>query len=399
MSGGWYHETMTIATDRLHDLIAQELPDLVAIRHDLHAHPELGYQETRTSGVAHRAGLAGGTGVLGHLPGRGEKAIGLRADMDALPTQELADRDYRSRHDGVMHACGHDGHTTILIGAARVLARLAQAEGGLPRPVTFVFQPAEEGGAGAQKMIDSGCLDGSVLGPPVEHMFGLHGWPRVPLGIVGTKPGPMLAAADAFDITVRGTGCHAAWPEVGRDPVVASAAVVTALQTICSRSVSPLDSIVVSVTQVHGGTAYNIIPEEVVLGGTVRTLRPETRDLAERRLAEVAEAVAAAHGCRAEADFRRGYPATVNDPGAVEIFNGVATEALGSERVVDIPEPFMGGEDFSFYGHAVPSCFFVLGLVPEGGSIAQLHQPTFDFNDDAIATGVEMFCRLALREN
>jgi amidohydrolase len=398
---------MTTTTDRLHDLIAQELPDLVRIRHDLHAHPELGYQENRTSaivreqlaaaGVALEGGLAGGTGVLGHLPGRAERAIGLRADMDALPIQEVANHEYRSQHDGVMHACGHDGHTTILIGAARVLSRISR-DGGLPRPVTFVFQPAEEGGAGAQKMVEAGCLDGSVLGPPVEHMFGLHGWPRVPLGIVGTRPGPMMAAADAFDITVRGTACHAAWPHVGRDPVVAAAAVISALQTICSRNVGALESVVVSVTQVHAGTTYNIIPGDVELGGTVRTLKAEIRELAEQRLAEVAESVAAAHGCRAEVDYRRGYPATVNDPGAVAIFNEVATEALGEERVVEVEEPVMGGEDFTFYGKVVPACFFVLGLVPEGGSIAQLHQPMFDFNDDAISTGVEMFCRLALRE-
>ncbi|MHC4127633.1 MAG: M20 metallopeptidase family protein [Planctomycetota bacterium] len=397
---------MTVTTEQLRELIRAELPELTAIRHDLHAHPELGFQEKRTSGVVQRelagadialkGGLAGGTGVVGHLPGQAAKAAGLRADMDALPIQETADRDYRSQHDGVMHACGHDGHTTILIGAARVLARIAR-DGGLPRPVTFVFQPAEEGGAGGQKMVEAGCLDGSVLGPPVEHMFGLHGWPSVPLGVVGTRPGPITAAADAFDITVRGTACHAAWPDVGRDPVVAAAAVVMALQTICSRNVSPLESVVVSVTQAHGGTTYNIIPGEVALGGTVRTLKAEVRDLAERRIAEVAEAVARAHGCRAEVDCRRGYPPTVNDAGAVAIFNDVAAKALGDDRVVEMPDPVMGGEDFAFYGQVVPACFFVLGLVPAGGSMAELHQPAFDFNDDAIATGVELFCRLALR--
>jgi amidohydrolase len=228
-------------------------------------------------------------------------------------------------------------------------------------------------------------------------MFGLHGWPRVPLGNVGTRPGPMMAAADAFNITVRGTACHAAWPQVGQDPVVAAAAMVTSLQTICSRNVGALDSVVVSVTQVHGGTTYNIIPADVDLGGTVRTLKAEVRDLAEKRLAEVAEAVAAAHGCRAEVDYRRGYPTTVNDPQAAAIFNEVAAEALGDHRVIEVEQPVMGGEDFTFYGKVVPACFFVLGLIPDGGSIAELHQPTFDFNDDAIATGVEMFCRLALR--
>jgi hippurate hydrolase len=180
--------------------------------------------------------------------------------------------------------------------------------------------------------------------------------------------------------------------------VVAASAVVTSLQTICSRNVGALESVVVSVTQVHGGTTYNIIPAQVELGGTVRTLSPEIRDLAQNRLAEVAEAVAAAHGCRAEVGYRRGYPVTVNDAGAVALFNDVAVAALGDDRVVEMPEPVMGGEDCAFYGQVVPACFFVLGLIPQGGSIADLHQPTFDFNDDAIATGVELFCRLALRE-
>ena len=403
---------MTISTEKLRTLIQEQLPGLVDVRHDLHAHPELGYGETRTSGVVQRelersgvpfqAGLAGGTGVLGHLGGGtdgNDKAIGLRADMDALPIQEANDIDYRSTHDGVMHACGHDGHTTILLGAARVLARVAEATGGLPRPVTFLFQPAEESGAGAERMIQDGALDGSVIGPPVEQMFGLHGWPRVPLGCVGSKPGPMMAAADAFDITITGEACHAAWPHVGRDPIVAAAATVGALQSITSRNVSALDSIVVSVTQFHAGTAYNIIPGSADLAGTVRTLVAETQDLAENRLGQIATAVAEAYGCRAEIDFRRGYPPTNNEPAMVEVFRKVAADALGPQQVIDLAEPVMGGEDFSYYTHVVPSCFFVLGLVPKGAkAVPQLHQPTFDFNDDAIATGVEMFCRLALRE-
>jgi amidohydrolase len=288
---------------------------------------------------------------------------------------------------------------TILLGAARVLARLA-AEEGLPRPVTFLFQPAEEGGAGAARMIADGCLDGSRLGPPIDHIFGLHGWPRVPLGVVGTRPGVMLAAADPWDLVLRGQGCHAAFPHVGRDPIVAASAFVNAAQTICSRNVSPLDSIVVSVTRIHAGTAYNVIPGAATLAGTVRTLRPETRVLAERRLGEIARGIAAAYGCTAEYEYRQGYPPTANDPELCEIFNGVAKRAFGAERVIELPEPVMGGEDFAFYGQRIPACFFVLGLVPAGrepADVPQLHQPTFDFNDDAIAAGVEMFVRLALR--
>ncbi len=402
-----------IKTDDLRDRIREQLADLIAIRRDLHAHPELAYQETRTSEVVKRelaragieftAGLAGGTGVLAHLAGGGgskkDCTIGLRADMDALPIQEENEVGYRSQNDGVMHACGHDGHTTILLGAARVLASISQSRGGLPRPVTLLFQPAEEGGAGAEKMVADGCLDGSILGPPIGRMFALHGWPREPLGMVGTRPGPMMAAADAFDLVIRGVACHAAWPHVGRDCVVAAAAVVTALQTISSRNVPPLESVVVSVTRIQAGTTYNILPSEARLAGTLRTLEPQIRRLAEQRLGEIAKGVAEAYGCRAELDFQKGYPPTVNHPEAVEIFRAVATQALGPDRVIDVEQPVMGGEDFAFYGQVVPSCFFILGLVPEGGSgMAELHQPTFDFNDDAIATGVEMFCRLALRE-
>ena len=397
-------------TEHLRGLINQELPDLITIRHDLHAHPELGYQEKRTSGliqrqleeagVEFRAGLAGGTGILAHIPGGSGPGIGLRADMDALPIQETSDLEYRSTNEGVMHACGHDGHTTILIGAVRVLAEIARSGGGLPRPVSFVFQPAEEGGAGGQRMVQDGCLDGSVLGPAVEHMFGLHGWPRVPLGTVATRPGPMMAAADAFDIAIEGEACHAAWPHVGTDPIVAAASMIGALQTIASRNVEPLESVVVSVTQVHAGTAYNIIPGEARLAGTVRTLTPEVRQLARRRLGEIAEGVARAHGCRAIVDYQQGYPPTVNHPEAVEIFRNVAGEAFGPGRVLELEQPVMGGEDFAFYGQVVPACFFALGLVPDGAAIpAELHQPTFNFNDDAIATGVEIFCRLALRES
>ena len=400
---------MSTTMERLRELIRDELDDLVAIRHDLHAHPELAYLERRTSdvvrreltnaGVDHKGRLAGGTGVLGHIgtAERGQTAIGLRADMDALPIQELNDFAHRSTIDGVMHACGHDGHTTILLGAARVLSRMAREEG-LPRPVTFVFQPAEEGGAGAVKMIADGCLNGSVLGAPIAEMFGLHGWPRMPLGVVGTRPGPMLAAADSFDLTIKGQACHAAWPHVGRDPIVAAAAVVTAFQTIVSRNVSAHDPIVISATQVRAGTAYNIIPDEAFIGGTVRTLSPDVQRTAERRMREIAEGIAKAHGCEARFDFQKGYPPTVNDPQAVEVFREVAAESIGQDHVVHFDNPIMGGEDFAFYGQVVPACFFALGLIPKADpSMPELHQPKFDFNDDAIPLGVELFCRLALR--
>jgi amidohydrolase len=399
-----------ISTDRLRTLIDAELEALVAIRRDLHAHPELGYEEHRTSGVirreleaagiAHVGDLAGGTGVLGHLPGAGERAIGLRADIDALPITERTGLPYASTHEGRMHACGHDGHTTILLGAARVLARLA-AEGGLPRPVTFCFQPAEEGGAGGERMVAEGCLDGTVIGPPVEAMFGLHGWPLMALGEAGSRPGPLLAAADMFSATITGVGGHAAAPHLTRDPVVAAAATVQALQQIASRHADPCDSVVVSVTQIHGGTAHNIIPGAVKIGGTVRTVTEATRTMARERLHAIIRAVSEAHGTTAEITWRDGYPVTHNDPGAFATAMDALGATLGAEHVFDLPHPTMGGEDFSYYGQRVPAAFVFLGLRPAGVAAEdapQLHQDSFDFNDEAIAHGVDWFCRLALRE-
>ncbi|MCP3904181.1 MAG: amidohydrolase [Planctomycetes bacterium] len=391
---------------RLRALIEEELEALVALRRDLHRHPELGYEETRTNavvrdelercGIEFAGDLAGGTGILGHLPGAGDAAIALRADMDALPITEETGLEYASTRPGLMHACGHDGHVTMLVGAARVLAAIAK-ERELPRPVSLVFQPAEEGGAGGRRMVEDGCLDGSVIGPPIASMYGLHGWPGLALGNVGTRVGPLLAAADMFEITVRGTGAHAAFPHFAHDPIVAASAIVTAFQTIASRNVDPLDPIVVSTTVIRGGSAHNIIPEEVRLEGTVRTLGGDTQRMAMDRLGALAEHTAQAHGCTADVDYILGYPVTENHADAVGTFNRVATGALGGDRIVDVPRPFMGGEDFAFYCHQVPACFFLLGLLPPGvASMPQLHQPTFDFNDEALATGVELFCRLAL---
>ncbi len=396
----------TCTSERLRALIADELPRLVALRHDLHMHPEIGYEEHRTAGVvvreladagvSHVAGLAGGTGVLGHLAGRAPRAVALRADMDALPIVERSGRAYASRTPGRMHACGHDGHTAILLGTARVLARLA-AQNPLPHPVTFLFQPAEEGGAGAKRMVADGALDGTRLGPPVQMAFGLHGWPDLPIGTVATRRGAMMAASDRFEIHISGRGAHAAWPHRSADPILCASALVLSLQSVVSRNVNPLESAVVSITILEAGSAFNVIPDQAALRGTLRSLSEETRCLLEERVAAIAAGIAAAHGCTARCDFQRGYPVTVNHDDAVERFERTARAALGDACVARLAAPVMGGEDFAYYGERVPACFWALGIAPAGGTSPQLHAPDFDFNDDAIATGVELMCELALR--
>ena len=394
------------SVERIRSLVAEELPRLVALRRDLHRHPEVGYEEVRTAGVivrelaeagvAHVGGLAGGTGVLAHVPGPGDRAVALRADIDALPILESSGRPYASATPGRMHACGHDGHTAIMVGTARVLARLASHRP-LPRPVTLVFQPAEEGGAGGRRMVEDGALDGSRLGCPVAEIHALHGWPELELGHVATRDGAMMAASDRFEIAIDGAGAHAAWPHRSADPIVCAAAMVTALQSVVSRNVPPLEAAVVSVTVIEAGSAFNVIPNRAVLKGTLRSLSEETRCLVERRVERIAHGIAEAHGCRANCDLQRGYPVTVNHPAAVSRFRSVAREALGEARVHHMAAPVMGGEDFAFYGAHVPSCYWTLGLAPGGAPYPPLHAPDFDFNDDAIATGVELMCCLAVR--
>ena len=383
------------------------LPKLIEIRHDIHAHPELGYQETRTASVIRSfleereiefaGNLAGGTGTLAHINGESKNAVGLRADIDALPINEENNFDYSSTHEGCMHACGHDGHTTMLLGTAAILADLAK-EAPLPNNVSMLFQPAEEGGGGGKKMVEDGCLDGSVIGPPIAMMFGQHGWSELPLGHVATRVGPMLAADIGINVTIRGKGGHAAFPHTCIDPIVCSAQVVSSLQQLVSRHTDPLDALVCSITQFHSGTTHNIIPDEVKLNGTMRYLQKETGEMAARRFKEIVEGVAAAHGCEADVDLKFGYPVTKNHKDAVSTFFDIANRTIGGSRISDFDKPVMGGEDFSYYCEVVPSCFFALGLLPEGQEqMPNLHSPHFDFNDDAIATGVEMFCELALK--
>lgn len=396
--------------DNVKALIGAELASLIAIRHDLHAHPELNFQEKRTSelvqrelakltasGLTFKAGLAKGTGVLAYLPptdkaAEGKPSIGLRADMDALPIAENTGKTYASTTPGVMHACGHDGHVAMLLGAARVLSRCVRR----PRGVHFVFQPAEESGAGGNEMCKDGVLDGAVLGPKVERMYGLHGWPTLALNVVGSRPGPLLAATDDVIVTITGEQSHAAYPHYAKDPILCVAQCLISLQQLVARNSSPFDNIVCSMTMIKGGTANNVIPRDAQFQGTIRTLTPEARTLARKRFFEIVNGIASAHECKAHIEWHEGYPVTFNDHALTEKWFATATKTLGEKRVHRIPEPTMGGEDFSYYAQKVPSVFFTLGLQrPDDRNPATLHQPEFDFNDDALATGVEMFVALA----
>ena len=386
------------------------LPSAIAVRHDLHAHPELAYQEERTSrvvcdelaklGVEFASGLAGGTGLVAHIPattadGASRGAVALRADMDALPILENTGVPYASKTPGVMHACGHDGHTANLLGVAAVLMKLEHR----PNPVTLIFQPAEEGGAGGKRMCEDGALDGSRIGPPVSRIFGLHGWPQYALGEVGSRVGPLLAATDNFEVEIIGEQSHAAYPHLSRDPILAASQIVVALQSVCSRNAPPTDSIVVTVATMHGGQARNVIPRSVHFAGTMRTLTPEMRTLGRERVCAIISGVAGAMGCKANIDWQEGYPVTFNDAAATERFFRIARAPIGDARVKDVPTPTLGGEDFSYYGHHVPACFFVLGVRPPGqANFPGLHQPEYNFNDDALETGIGVMCALALEE-
>lgn len=399
-----------VKVDPVKTAVQANAAHVVELRHELHTIPEVMFEERKTSarvskeltslGIEHRTGLAGGTGILAWLPANAPgvdpntaKTVALRTDMDALPILEETGVAYASRTPGVMHACGHDGHMAIALGAARTLSQLKDRRNN----VLFVFQPAEEGGAGGEKMCLDGCLSGKVLGRPADVIYGLHGWPELPLGQVATRDGPLLAATDEFDVVIHGKGGHAAYPHMTIDPIVIASHVVLAVQTIASRRVSPVDSVVVTVAGFNaGGAANNVIPDTAHLRGTIRTLRDQTREMAEKEFRHIVESVCASFGARAEVIWQSGYPVTANEPKATERFRQIARKAFGTARVIEREHPTMGGEDFSYYGRYVPACFYFLGLKPDGlASYPGLHTPKFDFNDDALATGVEMMVRLA----
>jgi amidohydrolase len=325
-----------------------------------------------------------GTIRRGNMPA----AIGLRADMDALPMQEMSEFSHRSTHDGRMHACGHDGHTAMLLGAAKYLAGTRNFEG----TVHLIFQPAEEGGGGGRVMVEEGLFDKF----PCDAVFALHNKPGIGVGLIAARPGPLLAASDRWDIHVKGHGTHAAHPHLGTDPFVIGAQIVLALQTIGSRNIDPLDSAVVSVGFVKGGSAYNVIPDDLHIGGTSRSFRPEVRDLIERRVGEIARGVAALHGASAEVQYRRNYPPTINHPAETEFAAEVAAEICGRDQVIRDVAPSMGAEDFSFMLNACPGAMLWLGNGP-GEDGCFLHNVRYDFNDAALPIGVSFLARLAER--
>ena len=369
--------------------------EMIRWRRDIHAHPELGFEENRTSdlvaeklrgfGLEVHRGI-GKTGVVGVLrAGSGGRSIGLRADMDALPIHEANTFAHRSTSDGRMHACGHDGHTAMLLGAAKYLADTRNFDG----VVNFIFQPAEEGIGGARAMIADGLFEKF----PCEWVFGMHNRPGLALGKFAVRAGPMMAGGGFFDIRITGKGSHGARPESGVDPVLVAAHIVIALQSIVSRNVRPVEAAVVSVTQIHGGDAYNVIPQTATLSGTARTFTREVMELIETRMQRIAKGTAEAFGATAETDFRVTFAPTVNDAKEAEFAASVCADVVGAENVNRNPNLIVASEDFSFMLEKVPGCYFNIGN-GAGEGACEVHNPSYDFNDEALALGASVFARI-----
>lgn len=391
-------------TEEIGVLVEKILPEVEALRRDLHAHPELGFEERRTAASVLaelaklpafeiQAEVGGTTGIVAtigkDLPG---PCVALRADMDALPLTEIGKVPHASKTPGKMHACGHDGHTAILVGVARVLQELRSELGG---PVKLIFQPAEEGGGGGRVLRDAGVLKE----PLVDAVFGLHNMPLadLPEGSLGFRPGPLMAGTASFYVKLRGRGGHAAAPHQCIDPIVVGCEIVQGLQTLVSRSHDPVKALVISVTRFHAGTAQNIIPEEAELSGTIRALEPAVLDFATTALAKRVQGIAAAHGAEAEVRVVRGYPPLLNDDVATGLLHKVAAEIGWTDRVRDV-SPVMGGEDFAYYLENAPGAFWFLGAHPGGSEpVPFCHHPAFDFNDRILFPGITFHVELARR--
>ena len=378
--------------------------ELQQIRRDLHAHPELCYEEQRTSDVV-AARLAewgipvvrglGITGVVGIIKnGSSPRAIGLRADMDALPLQEINSFEHASKHAGKMHACGHDGHTAMLLGAAHYLSQHRNFDG----TIYLVFQPAEEGGAGARRVIEDGLLDQF----PMDAIYGMHNWPGMAEGTFGVVAGPMMASSNEFRVVIKGKGAHAAQPHRGIDPIMIAVQIAQAWQTIVSREKSPLDTAVLSITQIHAGSATNIIPDDAVMIGTVRTFTMPVLDMLERRMQEMAAGIAAGFNATVEFTFKRNYPPLVNHAGQTAVAVEAMRAVVGAGQVNTDVEPTMGAEDFAFMLQARPGCYVFLGngegdhrAAGHGLGPCQLHNASYDFNDQLLPIGASYWIKLA----
>ncbi len=378
--------------------VSKQIGELTEFRRDLHRNPELLYDVNRTAAKVAEALRAAGvdevhegvgrTGVVGIIRGQSDRSgrmIGLRADMDALPIAEATGAEWASTVPGKMHACGHDGHTTMLLGAARELAESRAFDG----TVAVIFQPAEEGGAGAKAMIDDGLLTRF----PVQEVYGMHNKPNLPLGEFAVCAGPIMGSVDEIRITIEGVGGHAAFPHNTTDPLMATSALIQAVQSIVSRNLDPLKSAVISITTIHGGDAFNVIPQAITMTGTVRTLDEEVRALVERRLAKAVSHIAEAFEAKGTLDYIRMYPVTVNDVEGAARAGDAAAEVAGEDRVNREWDPAMGGEDFSFMLNERPGAMVFVGNGPSAG----LHHPEYDFNDEAIAWGCSYWTTLVRR--
>ena len=389
---------------KLIDAVVDFHSELQSIRRNIHTYPELSYEETRTGDLVAEKLTAWGipvlrgmgvTGVVGVIRrGTSTAAIGLRADMDALPMQEFNTFAHASQHDGKMHACGHDGHTAMLLGAAHYLAQHGNFDG----TVYVIFQPAEEGGAGAQKMIEDGLFEQC----PMQAVYGMHNWPGAPTGSFSVTPGPMMASSNEFEVIVRGKGAHAAQPHKGVDPIMVAVQIAQSWQTIVSRNKSPLDAGVLSITQIHAGSATNVIPDDATLIGTVRTFTLPVLDLMEQRMRDVAAHTAAAFGAEVEFNFKRNYPPLINHAAETAFAVGVMQGIVGVENVDAAVEPTMGSEDFAFMLLHKPGCYVFLGNGDGGHRDAghglgpcNLHNPSYDFNDDLLPIGATYWIELA----